>query len=113
MFVCVTYLLSVWSSFLDRTDNFLIPCPFKYLTGLDCPGCGFQRSFILLIKGEWLESFHMYPPTIFILLTVFTVLFVRYGLKKKNDRLIKVLYLITGSVIVSSYLLKMFLPHIH
>ncbi len=108
-----SHLLSVWSSFLDRTDNFLIPCPFKYVTGLDCPGCGFQRSFILLIKGEWMKSFQMYPPTVFILLSISIALFVRYGLKKKNDPLIKVLYLITGTVIVASYVVKMFLPHIH
>ena len=55
----------------------------------------------------------MYPPTLFIIFTVLIVLTFRYGLKRKNDRMIKVLYLITATVIVVNYAIKLFSIHIH
>jgi uncharacterized protein DUF2752 len=32
--------------------NGLPLCYFKYVTGLDCPGCGLTRAFSLLFKGH-------------------------------------------------------------
>lgn len=39
----------------------MIPCLSKQVFGIECPGCGLQRSVALLLKGEFLESFAMYP----------------------------------------------------
>lgn len=107
------YLLSVWSSFLDQADNFFLTCPFKYLTGLDCPGCGFQRSLIALFQGEWKESFQLYPATVPLLVTFMVAIPANYLSKRNSDKLIKVLYLITGSIIAISYFFKIFSPHTH
>lgn len=35
----------------------LLPCLFKSITGLSCPGCGIQRSFLLLLNGDIAASF--------------------------------------------------------
>lgn len=107
------YLLSAWSSFLDQADNFFLPCPVKYLTGFDCPGCGFQRSFLALIQGNMVESFRLYPPTVPLLITFIVGLSANYLSKGNSDKLIKILYLITGSIITISYFFKLFSPHIH
>ena len=32
--------------------GWMFRCPFKLLTGLDCPGCGFQRALRALLKGD-------------------------------------------------------------
>jgi uncharacterized protein YqgC (DUF456 family) len=39
----------------------MIPCLSKTLFGIECLGCGFQRAFILLLKGEFSMAFQMYP----------------------------------------------------
>lgn len=31
-------------------------CPFKWLTGLDCPGCGSQRAVRALLAGHPLQA---------------------------------------------------------
>jgi len=54
--------------FINWLQHHLIPCPFKYLTGIDCPLCGFQRAVISLIQGHLRESFLLYPPAIPVLL---------------------------------------------
>lgn len=38
-----------------------IPCLFKQLTGIPCPGCGTIRSLNLLLEGKVVESMKMNP----------------------------------------------------
>jgi len=96
------------ASFIQWLQGHLIPCPFKKLTGIDCPGCGFQRSVIALIKGDLKDSLHLYPATIPI---VITCLFVWMAIKFDFDRrhiAKKTFYMITGGVIMISYVVKMY-----
>jgi hypothetical protein len=98
-------------SFLSITNwlqNHLIPCPFKKLTGIDCPGCGFQRSIIALIKGNFGESFHLYPATVPLLVTtVFVVFAIKLNIDNRNI-IKKVLYMVTGGIITISYVYKIY-----
>lgn len=104
-------LLQIFCSQLALVNwlqNHLIPCPFKYLTGIDCPGCGFQRSLLALIQGNFHKSFLLYPSTIPLLL------FFAYGLADKffkldtkKDTAKKTLFIITGSIVLVSYAVKL------
>jgi hypothetical protein len=94
--------------FINWLQNHLIPCPFKYLTGIDCPGCGFQRSILALLQGDLHKSFSVYPPAIPLLL------FFVYGLADRcfnfdnsKNTLKKTLFVVTGSIILVSYGIKM------
>ncbi|MEG1230693.1 MAG: DUF2752 domain-containing protein, partial [Flavobacterium sp.] len=55
-------------------EKYMIPCMFKTLFGIECLGCGFQRSLFLLFQGEFLAAFNMYPAVytniLFLLLFV-------------------------------------------
>lgn len=48
-----------------------IPCLFKLITGLHCPGCGITRCLEHLIKLEFYASFRS-NPLVFILLPFLT-----------------------------------------
>lgn len=52
----------------------MLPCMNKWLFGIDCPGCGMQRSIALLLKGEFADAFFMFPAIytsiLFVLLIV-------------------------------------------
>ncbi len=94
--------------FINWLQNHLLRCPFKYLTGIDCPGCGFQRSVLALIQGDIHKSFMLYPATIPLLL------FFAYGLTDKYFKLDtsknvikKTLFIVIGSVILISYGIKL------
>ncbi|NGY38047.1 DUF2752 domain-containing protein [Flavobacterium sp. XN-5] len=49
-------------------EKYMIPCLSKTLFGMECLGCGFQRSFLLLLKGDFTASFQMYPALLTSLL---------------------------------------------
>lgn len=84
-----------------------LPCLFKSITHFDCPGCGMQRSLILLMKGDITASFFMYPALMpIILLFVFLILHVI--LKIKNGAFIlKYASIFCTSVIMVSYIYKL------
>ncbi|SFG60789.1 DUF2752 domain-containing protein [Pedobacter insulae] len=90
-----------------EAKSFFVPCPVKWLTGVDCPGCGFQRSVWALIEGDFAKSFELYPPTLFFLLS-FTAAISVYLLKLNIEaKLLKMLYFATGIVVVINYLFKL------
>ena len=42
---------------IDPARYVFVPkCPFKLLTGLSCPGCGFQRALHAFLHGNWIEA---------------------------------------------------------
>jgi len=86
-----------------------MPCPFKYLTGLDCPGCGFQRAFIALVQGDIHKSFSIYPPAI-PLLIFFIYGIVDHYLKLDNQKSVvkKSLFIIAGTIVLVSYGIKIY-----
>jgi len=36
-------------------------CPFYFIVGLPCPGCGLTRAGLLLLSGSPVESLRMHP----------------------------------------------------
>ena len=44
-----------------------IPCPFKLLTGLKCPGCGITHMIMALFRLDFKEAF-LSNPFLFVLL---------------------------------------------
>ena len=85
----------------------MLPCLNKQLLGLDCPGCGLQRSVDLLLHGEFVAAFQMYPaiyPILILLSFLITSSFVQF----KYSRQIKLaLMLMTAGTVIISYILKM------
>ena len=46
----------------------MLECYWKSQFGIECFGCGLQRSFVLLMEGSFWESIKIFPATIPILL---------------------------------------------
>lgn len=48
--------------FIDPATALWAPkCPFRLLTGLDCPACGTQRALHALLHGAWAEALACNP----------------------------------------------------
>lgn len=53
---------------VDPSKTTLLPCPFYYLTGFHCPGCGSQRAIHHLLHGEFQIAFWTNPLLILSLM---------------------------------------------
>lgn len=58
------------------TSRLFWPCPFHWLTGLHCPGCGAQRALHALLHGRVVEAL---SANAFAVLVVFPLACVWFG----------------------------------
>lgn len=62
--VIFTFLLGgllLFYAFNPAEQSFFIPCPFHFLTGLHCPGCGSQRALHQLVHFNMYGAFRYNP----------------------------------------------------
>lgn len=87
-------------------EDYMLPCLNKKLLGLECMGCGIQRSLYLIYKGEFVEAFYMYPA-IYTLIALFFTIGLNIFFKFKNaNKIIGTLAIITVTTIIVSYFIK-------
>jgi len=97
------------NSIVHWLENHLLACPYKSLTGIDCPGCGMQRSFVELLKGNLMDSFFMYPALLPVMFTLcLTALHLKFKFKKGADY-IKYSFIFSVIIIMTNYILKFIL----
>lgn len=91
---------------IDWLEQHMLACPNKVFFGLECPGCGMQRSIIELLKGNFLESLKLYPALLPIL---FTLMFLGFHLRYKYINGAKILqysYITSASIVLVTFILK-------
>jgi len=69
-------------------------------------GCGMQRAIILLLKGEFIESFKMYPA-LFTLIIMFVYLGMHLKFNyQKGHLILRYLFIINVIIILVNYIIK-------
>lgn len=90
-----------------QTEEYMLPCLNKKFFGVECMGCGFQRAFLHVLKGEFVEAFNNYPAIYTLIMFLFFIL-LNLKFKFKNGRkIILTLASINILIIVISYIIKM------
>lgn len=85
----------------------MMPCFYKQISGIDCPGCGMQRSFIELLHGNFIASIKMYPALLPVLFTLGLTAAHLYFKFKNGAVFIKYSFIFTISIITISYIIKL------
>jgi hypothetical protein len=93
----------------DQVEDYMLPCVNKTLFGMDCMGCGLQRSIALIFKGEFINAFLMYPAIYFLLL-LFGVIGINLFVKLKYfNKFITILAILTVGTIITNFIIKTFI----
>jgi hypothetical protein len=88
-------------------EDYMVTCLSKKLFGFECLGCGGQRSISLLLHGEFLAAFKMYPA-IYTLIPLFLIIGVNFFFKFKNtNKIINLLAIASITIIIVSYIIKL------
>ena len=88
-------------------QEYMIPCVTKQTLGFDCPGCGLQRSIILLAQGDFLEAFYMYPAIFALIPLALVLLANKFFNFKYTHHLIIVLSMSSVVMILINYIFKL------
>lgn len=59
---------------IEWLETHMAPCVFVKYFHIECPGCGTQRAFVALLKGEVWQSVQLYPALIPFIITIFLLL---------------------------------------
>jgi hypothetical protein len=82
------------------------PCIYKQGIGIECPGCGFQRALIALLKGDIWESIQLFPGLI-PLLFLFVFLIVHLMFHLKNGAVVlKYIFIVDIAIIIIDYIIR-------
>jgi len=96
-------MLSTLINWLEKHQQ---ACPFKEHYGIDCFGCGAQRAFVLLLKGEFIESITIYPALIPIIILAIIYLIQIVSKSKIVYKILKFWLIFTATIIVIGYIYK-------
>jgi hypothetical protein len=100
------FFLLTYNGFVQWLQANMLGCPSKKYLHIECPGCGFQRSCIALLKGDIQTSLQLYPAAIPLLgLLIFTAFHLKYKFTH-GAAVIKYLQAGTAIVIVVFYIYK-------
>ena len=87
-------------------EQYMFPCLNKKLFGFDCLGCGIQRSLSLLLHGQFIAAFKMYPA-IYTLVPLAFLVIISFFYKFKNiNKIITLLAIISVLIIIISFVIK-------
>lgn len=94
---------------MQALEEYMLPCLNKKLFGVDCMGCGMQRSISLILHGNFVDAFHMYPA-IYTLMLLFAVIAVNtFKNFKHANKIIIILAILNAVIIIGNFIMKTFL----
>ena len=94
--------------FASWIETHYVTCTFKEISGFDCLGCGLQRSFVCLLRGDLYGSIRYYPPLLFLIsYVVVIILYLTNSIQIFSDRIRHMTYALLV-IVVLSYILKGF-----
>ncbi len=73
------------------TTNVSIPCVFRLITGLKCPGCGMTRMCIALLRLDFVTAFKANPAAFCLIplmaITVGRMIFVYIKYDRRREKI--------------------------
>jgi hypothetical protein len=93
--------------FIEWLESHLETCAYKKYLGFECPGCGLQRSFIELLKGNFAESFQLFPALMPILFMFFYLIAHLIFNFKKGADVLKYLFIFNVGIVIIHYIFKL------
>lgn len=90
-------------------EKYMFPCISKTLFGIECLGCGFQRAFLLVFKGDFEGAFEMYPAIYSSLILLLIIGFHFTNRKRNYKKILIILAIINGLFMIGGYYYKHFL----
>ena len=91
---------------INWLEGHMQSCYYKQVLGVECPGCGFQRSLIALLKGNLWESIQLFPgliPMLFLFLFLGLHLIFRF---RNGAVVLKYIFIGDVAIIIVHYIIQ-------
>lgn len=98
--------------FTDMTDwleHHLFTCFFKSHFGMECPGCGMQRSLIALLNGNIVESLQYHVALIPFLITIILLIVQLITKQVNGGKWVMWAFIITSGITLVQFVIRQLL----
>ncbi len=86
---------------------FLIGCPFKRITGIDCPFCGMTRAYLAFVRGDFAGAFEFNRVFFVGIPLILVIAHLRLIKKRKIAFIAAVIFISLSAVaLLINYILK-------
>lgn len=92
-------------------EEYMLPCMHKKFFGIDCIGCGSQRSVYMVLQGDFINAFKMFPAVYTTILLLLFVLLHFLDQKRNYHKIIIFLAITNAVIMVFAYIYKIFFKH--
>jgi hypothetical protein len=79
----------------------------KQIFGFDCPGCGTQRAIALVLEGDFIGAFQMFPPVYTTILFFIVAILQLVNKSRSYSTLLIALAIINVVSMIISYIYKL------
>jgi hypothetical protein len=88
-------------------NDHMFTCFWKKYLGIECPGCGMQRSVVALVNGDLKASLQYYPALLpMLILFILLLLHLKYKFRY-GARFLQINFIFTVILILSNYFYKL------
>jgi hypothetical protein len=87
-------------------NRFLLPCLNKHIFGIDCLGCGLQRSLIQVFEGNFKLAFFQFPAVYTTLLFLMVLGFHFVDQSRNYSKALIASAVINGTTMLLAYFYK-------
>lgn len=87
-------------------EDYMLSCPTKKFLGIDCFGCGTQRSIALLFEGKFAEAFQMFPAIYTLIVFLFFVVINFVDQRRDYSKFILFFAVISVVIMLVSFFIK-------
>ncbi len=88
-------------------EKYMLPCMFKRIFGLDCIGCGIQRSCNFILQGEFVKALIVFPAIYTTIIFFLASAFYLIDPKHRNSKIVVFLAISNAFIMITSYVYKM------
>ena len=85
----------------------LYHCPFFYVLGIRCPGCGMTRALLSLLHLDFKAAFYYHPLFPAVLLTALYIVAEHFGVLRLSDPAKKKLIAVLCSLFLITYVIRL------
>lgn len=78
-------------------------CPFKMITGIDCPGCGLTRAFLCIFLGDISAAVMYHPASPLIFAQLVYILYYQFILLKNINKKIVIVCIFADVLFMAAF----------
>jgi hypothetical protein len=92
---------------VEWLEAHMAPCVFVKYLQIECPGCGIQRAFIALLKGEFGESVKLFPALLPYIATIGMLIWQLIFKSRSGAYYVMYAFIVSVVVMITSYVVKL------